>query len=183
MRTTVTLEPDVHARLEEYARQARTSFRKALNEVVRRGLVAGEVPVVNLPVYAHNSGAPHHAASRAWLEQTLSGVVPVGLPWAISLGFIRLVTHARVVMPPMAPADALGCIRALLACSRVRVLEPGPRHLDILERLLATIGVGGALTTDAHLAALAIEHPCELHSNDADFARFPGLRWHNPLAA
>jgi predicted nucleic acid-binding protein len=63
----------------------------------------------------------------------------------------------------------------------VSVLEPGPRHLEILVRLLGGPGVTGALTTDAHLAAMAIEHQCELHSNDADFARFPGLRWRNPL--
>lgn len=82
----------------------------------------------------------------------------------------------------MSPKGALERVRALLAHPRVTVLEPGPRHLEILERMLAAAGVGGALTTDAHLAALALEHQCELHSNDADFARFPGLRWRNPLA-
>jgi hypothetical protein len=64
----------------------------------------------------------------------------------------------------------------------VVVLEPGPRHLDLLENLLGSVGVGGNLTTDAHLASLAIEHQAELHSNDTDFARFSGLRWRNPIA-
>jgi toxin-antitoxin system PIN domain toxin len=140
------------------------------------------VPDVNLLVYAHNRGAAQHARARAWWEDLIEREQPVGLAWATMLGFVRLTTHPSVLVAPLAPLDALARVRAWLEQPSVRVLEPGPRHLDLLADLLRTTGVGGALTTDTHLAALAIEHQAELHSNDGDFARFPGLRWHNPLA-
>lgn len=83
--------------------------------------------------------------------------------------------------PPDVPTLALAQIRAWFAQPNVEHLEPGPQHVDLLDRLLSAVGTAGNLTNDAHLAALAIEHQCELHSNDNDFARFPGLRWRNPL--
>jgi toxin-antitoxin system PIN domain toxin len=139
------------------------------------------LPDLNLVVYAHNRDAPHHAASRAWWEGLLNQAEPVAVPWAVVLGFIRLMTHRAVLITPMTPAVAMTQVRAWFACSNVERLEPGPQHLDLLDRLLSAAGTAGNLTTDAHLAALAIEHQCELHSNDNDFARFPGLRWRNPL--
>jgi len=139
------------------------------------------VPDVNLLIYAHNRDAPHHAAARAWWEGLLNDTEPVALPWAVSLGFIRLMTHRAVLVTPMDPAAAVANVRAWFARPNVERLDPGPQHLDLLDRLLGAAGIAGNLTTDAHLAALAIEHQCELHSNDTDFARFPGLRWRNPL--
>ena len=139
------------------------------------------LPDVNLLVYAYNSDAPRHAAARRWWEGLLNGAMPVGLPWAVTCGFVRLMTHPAVLVRPLSTAEAGGAVQAWLVRPCVEVLAPGPRHLEILLRLLAEPGVTGALTTDAHLAALAIEHQCELHSNDADFSRFPGLRWRNPL--
>lgn len=106
---------------------------------------------------------------------------PVGLPWATALGFIRLMTHRSVLVTPMSAHAAVAHVRAWFAQPNVRVVDPGADHLDILARLLAALGTAGNLTTDAHLAALAIEYQCELCSNDADFTRFPGLRWRNPL--
>jgi len=91
------------------------------------------------------------------------------------------VTHPAVLQTPLPPKAAVARVRQWFAREHVQSLDPGPRHLVIVERLFETTGVGGNLTTDTHLAALAIEHQCELHSSDADFARFPGLRWHNPL--
>jgi len=140
------------------------------------------LPDVNLLVYAHNESAPGHARARAWWEDVINRQEPVGLPWAVALGFVRLVTHPAVFVRPLEPLAALGHVELWLEQPQVDVLEPGPRHLVILRELLSAAGVAGALTTDAHLAALAIEHQCELHSNDTDFARFPGLRWHDPLA-
>jgi hypothetical protein len=90
-------------------------------------------------------------------------------------------THRAVLVTPLPAARAIGHIRSWHKRSNVSVLEPGPRHLELLDRMFAALGTAGRLTTDAHLAALAIEHQCELCSNDADFARFPGLRWRNPL--
>jgi toxin-antitoxin system PIN domain toxin len=138
---------------------------------------------VNLLVYAHNKAAPQHERARRWWEDLMTGQQPVGLPWAVALGFVRLVTHASVLVTPLAPLDAVARVRGWLAQSEVRIVEPGPRHLGIVEDLFRATGVAGSLTTDTHLAALAIEHQAELHSNDADFGRFPGLRWINPLNA
>jgi toxin-antitoxin system PIN domain toxin len=141
------------------------------------------VPDVNLLIYAFNRDAPHHAEAKAWWEDLLSSDEPVGLPWATTLGFVRLMTHRAVLVTPLGPERAIDYVRSWFMRPNVSVLEPGPRHLGLLGRMLASLGTGGRLTTDAHLAALAIEHQCELCSNDADFARFPGLRWSNPLQA
>jgi hypothetical protein len=139
------------------------------------------VPDLNLVIFAHNADAPDHAAARAWWEGLLNGTEPVAIPWAVALGFVRLMTHRAVLVHPIVPAAALSHVRAWFAQPVVEHLEPGPQHLDLLDRMLTAAGTAGNLTTDAHLAALAIEHQCELHSNDTDFARFPGLRWRNPL--
>ena len=105
----------------------------------------------------------------------------MALPWVGMLGFIRLTTHRHVVIHPLAATAACDHVRSWLAQPYVTVVEPGPRHAEILFGLLERLGTAGNLTTDAHLAALAIEHQAELHSTDVDFARFPGLRWRNPL--
>lgn len=140
------------------------------------------VPDVNLLVYAHDRATPLHEPARRWWEGLLNGEVGVGLPWVVIFGFIRLVTHPAVLIEPVAPADALRRVVGWTERRQVEILEPGPRHLEIVARLFAATGVAANLTTDTHLAALAVEHRCELHSNDSDFGRFPGLRWHNPLA-
>ena len=139
------------------------------------------LPDVNLVIYAHNADAPDHAAARSWWEGLLNGSDPVVVPWVVVLGFVRLMTHRAVLITPMRPAVAIASVRSWFAQPNVETIEPGPQHLDLLDRLLSVAGAAGNLTTDAHLAALAIEHQCELHSNDTDFGRFPGLRWRNPL--
>jgi toxin-antitoxin system PIN domain toxin len=139
------------------------------------------LPDVNLLVYAYNRDARQHTAARAWWEGLLTSTEPVALPWAVGCGFIRLMTHPTVLLRPLDPSRAVAHVRAWLDRPNVEILDPGPRHLELLGRLLDELGVGGNLTTDAHLAALAIEHQCELHSNDADFGRFSGLRWRDPL--
>jgi hypothetical protein len=140
------------------------------------------VPDVNLLLFAHNEAAPHHASARGWWEGLMSGNRTVALPWAVILGFIRLATHASVLESPLTPAAALDRVLSWVERPNVLILDPGPRHLTILRDLFEASIVAGSLTTDAHLAALAIEHQCEIHSADSDFARFPGLRWHNPLS-
>lgn len=141
------------------------------------------LPDVNLLVYAYNAEAAAHRKARSWWEDLLSGDEPVGLPWVVSCGFLRIMTHRSVLVNPMEVTAALGHVRSWLAVPNVEVLEPGPRHLEFLERALRAVGVGGNLVTDAQLAALALEYQAEIHSNDADFGRFPGLRWRNPLAS
>ena len=140
------------------------------------------VPDVNLLVYAYNEDAPSHEAAKAWWERCLSENEPVALPWVVVLGFARVMSNRRVLVAPMAVEEAMNHCREWLAQPNVRILVPGPGHLDVLSSLLRGPAIGSSLVTDAHLAALAIEHQAELHSNDADFARFSGLRWRNPIA-
>lgn len=140
------------------------------------------LPDLNLLIHAYNRDSSVHAAARAWLEQVLQGPESVGLPWAVMLGFVRITTHGRIFANPLPVSAAVGHARSWLAQPQVVLLQPGSRHADIVFGLLENLGTAGNLTTDAHLAALAIEHQAELHTTDADFARFPGLNWRNPLA-
>jgi toxin-antitoxin system PIN domain toxin len=140
------------------------------------------LPDINLLVFAYNSDAPGHRRARRWWEDRLSDLRPVGLPWVVMLGYLRLMTSRSVLADPFRPEEALGHLRSWLERPQVQLLQPGPRHLDLLDSLAVQVGAAGKLTTDLHLAALAIEHQAELHSNDTDFARFSGLRWVDPLA-
>ena len=106
----------------------------------------------------------------------------MGLPWAVLLGYIRLTTSRQILMSPLSASEACADARAWLARPNVAVLHPADGHADVLFHLLESVGTASNLTTDAHLAALAIEHQALLCSTDADFGRFPGLRWINPLA-
>jgi toxin-antitoxin system PIN domain toxin len=140
------------------------------------------VPDINLLLYANIDAMPEHQASRRWLEALLDAREPVGLATAALFGFIRIATSRRVFEPPLEVGDAVARVEAWLARPHVTLLVPGPRHLDLAFGLLRHVGFAGNLTTDVQLAALAIEHQAELHSHDTDFARFPGLRWRDPLA-
>lgn len=139
------------------------------------------IPDINLLVYAYNTEDPSHAQAKRWWEELLNGTDPVGLPWVTISGFLRLVTHPRVLVDPMSVGQATEQVRAWLECPSVLTVEPGKKFSAIFLGLLDEAGTAGNLTTDAYLAALAIEHQAELHSNDADFSRFKGLRWSNPL--
>lgn len=141
------------------------------------------IPDVNLLVYSYNSDAKFHPQAKVWLEETLTKGLPFGLPWAVALGFIRIMTDNRILEKPMEPGEAVGHVQSWLDCPGVTILEPGHRHLEILSQLFAHTQLGGKLTTDTHIAALAIEHHAEIHSNDRDFDRFEGLRWKNPLVS
>jgi toxin-antitoxin system PIN domain toxin len=140
------------------------------------------LPDLNIVVYAYNRSAVSHIPAKEWWETTLSSPRPVGLCWAVMLGFIRLSTQRGIFREPLHVSAACNEVRAWLAQPQVIVLEPGRRHASILFDALERLGAAGNLTTDAHLAALAIEHQCELFSTDTDFASFPGLQWTNPLA-
>ena len=139
------------------------------------------LPDLNLLLYAYNSEARCHDAAKAWWEGLLNGSTAVGLAWVTALGFVRLTTHRQVMTNPLPVAAACAHVRSWLAHPNVSILHPGDRHAEILFALLETLGTAGNLTTDAHLAALAIEYQAELQSTDADFVRFPGLRWSNPI--
>lgn len=135
----------------------------------------------NLLVYAHVDTFSEHAAARDWLDRVLNGPSQVGLPWESLLAFLRLVTNPRIFERPERTPDAWRQVEAWLGADTVWIPQPTERHAEILAGLLAAPGVQANLVPDAHLAALAIGHGLELCSTDGDFARFPELRWENPL--
>jgi toxin-antitoxin system PIN domain toxin len=137
---------------------------------------------VNLLVYASNEDSPHHGRALPWWRRTLSGDEPVGLPWSVILGFLRITTNPRAQPRPLTPAQAMDGIDEWFRQPIVGVLEPTARHWSLVKELLEPLGTAGDLTSDAHLAALAIGHGALLCSTDRDFDQFEGLRWTNPLA-
>lgn len=139
------------------------------------------VPDVNLLLYAYFTAFPLHGRARVWWEAVLGERREVGLPGPVVFGFLRIATNGRVFDPPMTVERALGHVDGWVARPHVRLLPPGPRHLEIAGRLLREAGTAADLTTDVQIAALALEHGAEVCSNDTDFARFAGLRWSNPL--
>jgi toxin-antitoxin system PIN domain toxin len=136
----------------------------------------------NVLVYARAVSLPQHERLRDCLDQQLNGAGPVGLPWASLLAFLRLVTNPRVFERPEPIADAWRQVLAWIDWETAWIPQPAERHAELLGQLLATPGLHANLVPDAHLAALAMEHGLALCSTDGDFARFPGLRWINPLS-
>lgn len=136
---------------------------------------------LNVLLYAINRDVPHHAALRAWWEAALNGDEPIGIPWVVILGFLRLATNPRVFVHPLTSEQALGRIDQWLARPQVRILRESDEQWRILRSLLESCGTAGNLTTDAHLASLAIAHGAVLVSCDTDFQRFDKLRVENPL--
>lgn len=136
----------------------------------------------NLLLYAVNQDAPLHAKAKPWLEGALSGTEAVGFEWTVLLAFLRLSTRPAVFPSPLRLEEALDLIDSWLAQPCAVVVQPTERHPEVLRELLAPFGTAANLTSDAHLAAVAREHGAELCSCDADFARFPGVRWVDPLA-
>lgn len=139
------------------------------------------VPDTNLLVYAYDTSSPHHVAAARWWTDCMTGAEEIGLPGVVIFGFLRLVTHARVFQQPMTAAAAAGKVRSWLARPHVRILQPGYSHVESVLRLLESAGTAGNLTTDAQIAAAALQERAVLHTNDTDFQRFPGLQWFNPL--
>ena len=137
---------------------------------------------VNILVYATHAESDQNAAAHSWLDQQLSGSLQVGMPWHSLLGFLRIATNSRIFQRPLTMADAWQHVMRWLSSDVVWMPAPTERHAEVLGKLLAAPGVHGNLVPDAHLAALAIEHGLTLCSTDGDLARFPGLRWLNPIA-
>ena len=138
---------------------------------------------VNVLVYAHDEASPRHVEYRAWLERSARATEPFGLPSVVASGFMRIVTHPKVLAQPLAVDAAIGFIDALRAAPAVVPLEPGKRHWSIFTGLCRQVSARGNAIPDAYLAALAIEHGCTWYSADRGFARYPGLRARHPLDA
>ena len=136
----------------------------------------------NILIYASLNKFSQHEPAREWLDTQLNGVTRVGLPWVTLVAFLRIATNPRSFRRPVPMRAACEQVSQWLAREPVWIPEPTERHGEALTELLALPGMYGNLVTDAHLAALAIEHGLTLCSTDGDFARFPKLQWVNPLA-
>jgi toxin-antitoxin system PIN domain toxin len=134
----------------------------------------------NVLLYAVNRAEPRHHEARGWLDGALNGTEAVAFTWLVLLAFLRLSTKGELFPRPLPPSDAIDIARTWTDQAPSVILEPTTRHLDVLGGLLAPIGTGANLTSDAHLAAIALEHDATLVSYDTDFGRFPGLRWSPP---
>ena len=139
-----------------------------------------QLPDVNVLIYAHREDAPEHARYAAWLKALTSADEPFALSDVVLAGFLRIVTNGRIFEPPTPMETAIAFCQRLVAWPRAVMVVPSRRHWDVFVGLCGNIQ--GPLVTDAYLAALAIEHGCELVTTDSDFARFQGLRWRHPLA-
>ncbi len=139
------------------------------------------IPDANLLLYAQDSSSPFHSAAAAWWSDCLSGDETVGLPPVVALAFVRVSTSRSAFAVPLAPAEAATEVRRWLDRSVVTVVSPDAADLDQALVLIEGAGAGGSLATDALIAALGIRHRAVVHTADADFARFPRVKWYNPI--
>ena len=135
----------------------------------------------NIPLYAEDSLSEHHEVIRTWWDAQLSGSEPVALCWPVLTAFLRISTNPRILRRPLTLREASARVQSWLDQPCVRMVEPTDNHWEIFQRLLQEGRATANLVSDAHLAALAVEHNCTLCSTDADFARFKSVKWHNPL--
>jgi toxin-antitoxin system PIN domain toxin len=135
----------------------------------------------NLLIYSRVSSFPQHEMARSWLDSQLNGTLKVGLPWASLLGFVRLVSNPRVFERPETIPGAWEQVEEWLDCPTAWIPLPTENHRRTLAALIQAGSLRANHVPDAHLAALAIEHGLTLCSSDADFSRFAGLVWENPL--
>ena len=136
----------------------------------------------NLLLYAYDPGSPHHQAARKWIAAAFSGSEIIGLPWQTVGAFLRITTNFKLPGQGVTLEHAIEVVDMWLEQPNVRFLAPGERHWDLLRQMMTEGQARGPLLTDAQLAAITIEYGGVLHTMDRDFARFPGLRWVNPLA-
>ncbi|TFH16835.1 MAG: type II toxin-antitoxin system VapC family toxin [Lentisphaerales bacterium] len=135
----------------------------------------------NILLYAEDQLSPHHAKARTWWDAELSSSSPVCLCWTVLGAFIRIGTNPRVFERPLSLDQAIARIQSWLDQPCTRIVNPTERHWVVFQQMLRDGQAVANLVTDAHLAALAVEHGCQLVSTDSDFVRFPGLQWRNPL--
>ena len=140
-----------------------------------------QLPDVNVLIYAHRADVPEHADYAGWLKDLVNADEPFALSELVLFGFLRIVTNPRVFVDPTPLKTALAFIHGLRENPTCHLIRPGDRHWTIFVSLCEAVRARGKLVSDAHHAAVAIEHGCEWLSADGDFARFPGLRWRHPL--
>ena len=133
------------------------------------------IPDANVLIYAVNASVPQHATALSWIDESLDGTETVGFAWVALLAFLRITTRPGILPNPLSVEQAASVVKGWLSAGPAQVVHPSDHHHEVLATLLIADGTGGNLTSDAHLAALALEHGAELWSFDHDFARFTGL--------
>ena len=136
----------------------------------------------NILLYAYDNASMLHSKARSWVEDVFSGTTPIGLPWQTIDAFLRIMTNSRLPGERFSIGEAARIAELWLEQPNVRPLAPSEDHWPLFRQMLIEGQASGPLVTDAHLAALAIEYGAVLYTTDRDFARFPGLRWENPLS-
>ena len=136
----------------------------------------------NLLIYSYDLDSAHHKKSLSWLEELLSGVEAVGLPWQSVSAFLRVITNRRLSGMRVTLEQAVQVVDEWLQQPNVQILVPADQHWSVLRQMILEGRASGPLVSDAEIAAITIEHGAVLHTTDRDFARFPGLRWKNPLS-
>ncbi|HEV7572624.1 MAG TPA: TA system VapC family ribonuclease toxin [Thermoanaerobaculia bacterium] len=137
----------------------------------------------NLLIYGIDRESAHHSKARTWVEQILSDKTPVGIAWIVVLAFLRVTTIQRQTQRVLTPERAIGFVDSWFALPHVSLVLPGKQHWLILRNLIQVSGTSGNLTSDAHLAALAIEHGYTVFTADRDFHKFAGVSVVNPLVS
>jgi len=135
----------------------------------------------NLLIYSYDTESPHHKKSRAWVEKIFSDIEPVGLPWQTVSAFLRVITNRRLPGSRLTVEQAIEIVEAWLEQPNIRIIVAGDDHWSVLKRMIMEGRATGPLVSDAELVALTVEYGAVLYTADRDFARFPGLRWKNPL--
>jgi toxin-antitoxin system PIN domain toxin len=135
----------------------------------------------NILLYAYDSVSSLHAKARSWIERVFSGATPIGLPWQTASAFLRIMTNPRLPGERFSLTEAVKVVDRWLEQPNVRLLAPGDDHWPLFRQMIVEGQAPGPLIAHAQLAALTIEYGGVLHTTDRDFARFPGLRWQNPL--
>ena len=135
----------------------------------------------NLLIYSYDTESPHHKKSRAWVEKIFSDIEPVGLPWQTVSAFLRVITNRRLPGSRLTVEQAIEIVEAWLEQPNIRIIVAGDDHWSVLKRMIMEGRASGPLVSEAELVALTVEYGGVLYTADRDFARFPGLRWKNPL--
>ena len=137
----------------------------------------------NILIYAYNEVSSEHKAARRWLSEVLAGQIPVNLPWISLMAFIRVTTNKRLFDKPYSTDEAFDVVANWLSAPASRAIHPGDEHLQLVKQIARFNKLEGSDLTDAHLAAIAIEHGLRIATTDVDFPKFKGLRVFNPLAS
>ena len=138
-------------------------------------------PDANLLLYAEDTTSPHHENARIWWDACLSGTESVNLCWPVLKAYLRIATNPRLHDRPLTMEEGVERVESWLGQPCVRIVVPTDAHWEIFQTQIREASATGNLVSDAHLAALAIEHASVLYSTDRDFARFPSLKWKNPI--